>query len=116
MHAMLITPDYQIEVIELPKGSRKQLELMYSRLNCFAVDVVRLTRTLDMWIDDEGAFTGEVNPLASDFAASFGFVFQPYFGTVMLTGGVDRSGDTVGLSDAQVTMLKARLTDLGALV
>lgn len=70
------------------------------------VDVVRLTDTLDMWVNEEGAFTAALNPLASAIAAVFsartGTARQPYFyGPAVFTGGADPEGATLPLQPAQ---------------
>ena len=61
------------------------------------VDVVRLARDLDMWVHDEGIFTATSNPLAGRVAHALGHRSQPYFGTVVFTGGADEHGATAGL-------------------
>ena len=76
------------------------------------VDVVRLTDHLDMWINEEGAFTEPLNPLAGAIAAIYsarsGTPRQPYFyGTVVFTGGADHEGATRPLEPAQADELLA---------
>jgi hypothetical protein len=83
------------ESVEIPKHDT--LHAMYRLLECHTVDVVRLAPDLDMWLDDEGMFSGIVNPAASIIAAGFGFSQQLYYGHVLYLGGADRSGNTMGL-------------------
>lgn len=76
------------------------------------VDVVRLTDSLDMWVNDEGVFTAPLNPLAgaisSIYSARSGTPRQPYFyGTVVFTGGADDEGATRPLEPAQADQLLA---------
>lgn len=70
-------------------------------IGCTWFDVVRLAPDLDMWVDDEGAIFADpvMNPVASALAASAGFG-PVIFGTVVLTGGADAEGDTVGIGEA----------------
>jgi hypothetical protein len=73
------------------------LKSLYRLINCRLVDVVRLTTQLDMWVDDEGAYTQPINLAAIVVARGFGFTWQPYWGTVVLTGGAGSDGETLPL-------------------
>jgi hypothetical protein len=41
---------------------------LYAVIGYDQVDVVRLTDQLNMWIDDEGLFNAEIDPLATKLA------------------------------------------------
>lgn len=82
------------------------LRSMYDLLQCTTVDAVRLADDLTMWVDDEGLYTGQVNPLASYIANQLGFrnvsVFggpESYYGAVLFLGGADPAGNTTGLTE-----------------
>ncbi|MDL5160501.1 DUF3846 domain-containing protein [Actinomycetospora termitidis] len=70
------------------------------------LDVVRLDEHTDMWINDLGVWGWrEPNVMATRVAGAHGMDLQPYHGPVVLTGGADARGDTVGLDDTTATML-----------
>ncbi|MBB3040106.1 DUF3846 domain-containing protein [Hoyosella altamirensis] len=104
MHALLITTDGTAEVINLTEKGSKLATLQHYCASGGNVDVVRLTSQLDMWVDDEGMYTSDINTTATRVAQRFGRCHQPYFGPVMLTGFTD-NGDTTGLSIDQVRHL-----------
>jgi hypothetical protein len=107
--ALVIHPDGRVTKIDLSQG--ESLELMREAIGCRLVDVVQLTGWLDMWLDDEGVYTQEVNPAATVLAKSFGFVWQDYYGPVVLCG-VDDDGDSVNLTRSQIVGLLAHLQEL----
>lgn len=77
------------------------LEMLYERIDCRTIAVVRLTPKISMWLDEEGAMKPKlrVNQLASYIAARLGFAFELFVGVVMFTGAVDRRGSMEPLSD-----------------
>jgi len=83
---------------------------LYGVIGCRSVDVVRLGDNMDMWLDDEGMLVGKVNGPATRLARSYGFVWQPYFGVVVVTGGADRDGNTVGLDETRAAEVRGLLT------
>jgi hypothetical protein len=108
--ALSIAPDGTVTEHEMPRAPRKALEFTCQVVGCQFVDVVRLSSVLDMWLDDEGLYNQPVNPLATALARSYGYVHQPYFGTVMLCS-LTPGGDSVGLTSDQVRGLLTRLGD-----
>lgn len=95
---------------EGPRGDQSVLKDLYEAIGCRTVDVVRLAERLDMWLDDDGMYTQEVNRLATLVAWSFGYQAQEYYGTVVFLGGANAAGDTIGLKEPAVKRLE-RLTD-----
>jgi hypothetical protein len=79
---------------------------LYRMIGCRTVDVVALDDDLDMWLDDEGAYTAAPNAAATAIAQTFGFVWQPYFGTVVITGGADKDGNTLPLTEAGLRLIQ----------
>ena len=66
-------------------------------------DVVALSASLDMWVNDEGSLIGlPVNRVATGVARRFGKRDKPYWGPVVFTGGADAEGHTLPLSDLMV--------------
>lgn len=108
--AVVIHPDGEMVDVNLNPGSDR-LAIMYEQLDCRAVDVVALTDRLDMWIDDDGFYTQEVNPIATRLARRYGFTWQAYHGPVMLCG-VDEEGESHDLTRDQLVALLTGLTDL----
>ncbi|WP_458682269.1 DUF3846 domain-containing protein [Prescottella equi] len=99
-----ITPEGKGSVVELkvgPDGSH--LADLREAIDCRYVDVIRLDRRLDMWIDDEGLLVEDPkdNVIAS-LIAQLGFLrpIGPIKGTVVLTGGADDDGDIVSVDVA----------------
>ncbi len=82
------------------------------------VDVVSLSPTLDMWVNDEGLLVGlPLNRVATtELAAEHGHVHQVYVGPVVLTGGADAEDATRPLDAAAAAVLKSRLDQLAALL
>ena len=68
------------------------------------IDVVGLTESVDMWVNDEGLFLCEPNPLATMLAAGLADrdLAQPFFGPAVFTGSCDEAGTTLGLTVAQL--------------
>lgn len=56
-----------------------------SAIGCRWFDVVRLTRELDMWVDDEGAIQADaqINLMATAIARAHGAIWQPLCGVVV---------------------------------
>lgn len=112
--ALAVYPDGAVTEVALPAG--RVLEALYGVIGCRCVDVVRLREGLDMWVDDEGMLAGDASEPATRLARTYGFVWQPYFGVVVVTGGADAAGDTLslGAGDARtVRELLARPARVG---
>ncbi|WP_214369805.1 DUF3846 domain-containing protein [Pseudonocardia sp. H11422] len=92
---MTIAPNGDLSDVELPSGN--VLQGLYSAIGCHCVDLLRLTDTLDMWVDDDGLMNGSaVNMPATAVAHAFGWTHQIYAGTVVLAEH-SANGDTVSL-------------------
>jgi Domain of unknown function (DUF3846) len=108
--ALVLTPDGGISEIDLPSETHAVLEALYKAIGCDAVDVVRLTTQLDMWVDDEGLFTQVPNPVATAFARRYGRTAQTYHGPAVITG-VDGDGNTISLTAEQARGILTHLQD-----
>ena len=64
-----------------------------------------------MWLDDEGVYTQAVNKPATLLARRFGYVYQPYFGPVVLCSA-DEEGNSIDLTRDQLLALLVRLGDI----
>lgn len=109
--ALVVHPDGEIIDVNLNPDADNHLPLMREHLGCSLVDVVALTDRLDMWLDDEGLYTQPVNPVATALARHYGFVWQPYYGPVLLCG-VDSEGASIDLDGDQFRALVVRLMDV----
>ncbi|PRH79037.1 hypothetical protein C6N75_11755 [Streptomyces solincola] len=111
-HALLLRPDSTFEVLDWP-SSGSGLPTLYRAIECTAVDVVRITPELDMWLNDEGMIDGTpINRWATAVYAAHRPPHQWYHGNVVLTGGADSHGNTIGLTDQQVIDLTADHLDI----
>lgn len=109
--SLVITPEGEFRRINLAGSSRDRLNQMYEQLGCDLVDVVRLTTNVDMWLDDEGVYSREPNLVATALAQHFGYVYQPYFGPVLLCSS-NADGDSVDLTGDQVEAVLRTLLDI----
>ncbi|MFB7346134.1 DUF3846 domain-containing protein [Streptomyces hydrogenans] len=116
-HALLVCPDGFFKVIDWPAESAQNLRTLYAEIECDRVDAVDITRTLTMWVDDEGAIVS--NPSENAFAGLLIYRYatppQPYFGNVIFTGGVDAEGNTLGLTDDQTLELVGHVLTVHAI-
>lgn len=71
------------------------------------IEAIDLNHELTMWVNEEYLFRNEfeVNPLASALFASIGGT-RPIFGDVVITGGTDPEGYTLGLTAKDLAELK----------
>jgi hypothetical protein len=112
----MLRPDRSAEVIELADGSEQAtLSDLYRRIGCRSAEVVPLEQDVFMWLDEEGLLAAPmptVNRPAIALAAALGRA-QYYVGIVVYTGGADRRGHALGLSDERLGWLLAQLEQLG---
>ena len=103
--AVVIGFDESIEVIDLdaPQGSLKVLQDAVDGW----VQVVDLAPTLSIWVNEEGKMNGmPYNGIATAiYQDRFGAV-DIIVGNAVLTGGTDDEGDTIGLTDEQVSRIE----------
>lgn len=110
--ALVLHTDGTFELIDWPTQDGATLPLLYSKIGTDRVDVVSITSRLDMWLDDEGAGTKPLAEYATRLYGRYQPIHQPYFGTVVLTGGANRHGDTLGLTLDQALELITRWLDI----
>ena len=101
--AMVISPAGHIELIDLSSGS---LEKMQAAVGGW-VQAIELSNELMMWCNEEGKMNGlEHNPFAQHlWDRAFGAGTDYIVGTVVITGGSDDEGDTIGLTEEQALSL-----------
>jgi len=96
---MYISVDNSVEVKEIEEI---EYDTLYEGVNGL-VELVSLNRDIDMWVNEEGKVIGlEPNLFAT-------LIWKKVFpnpdvimGNVVITGGADSEGNTVGLSDASI--------------
>ncbi|WP_161987433.1 DUF3846 domain-containing protein [Prescottella subtropica] len=115
MQALRISTDSNITRVDLTVGGRDTLDGLTTEIGCRHVDVVALPDgnggTIDMWVDDEGMYGGEVNPAASAVALLLEpRIVQSFFGNAVFAAH-NGDGDTVALSDRQIGVILDKLAD-----
>ena len=113
MRVITVFADGNYQLIEADVPSEEFGEWCRSVVGGY-FEVIRLPFSgVDVWIDEEGkykdykanewataaAFHGEAGLAPHDFI----------MGNVVCTGGIDREGNTIGLSDEQVAWLRERV-------
>ncbi|OII36088.1 hypothetical protein BIU98_00620 [Curtobacterium sp. MMLR14_010] len=81
---------------------------LQAQIGCGVVDVVRLPNGIEAWVDDNGAYTAEVNPAATVAAVVLGRsrTADPLYGPVLFLSA-DRAGDVRSLSPDQYKAVTA---------
>lgn len=110
--AVLLNVDETYEFVDLPAESPARLHTMRDLLQCSAIDCVRLTSRIDMWIDDEGLYNHPVNPLATAIAVLYGYAWQLYHGPALLAGFNPDTGDTIPLDHGQLLAIAHHISDV----
>lgn len=96
---MYISVDNSIEVKEIEEI---EYDTLYEGVNGL-VELVSLNRDVDMWVNEEGKVNGlEPNLLATVIWKKVFPNPDVIMGNVVITGGADSEGNTVGLSDASI--------------
>jgi hypothetical protein len=106
MKAVTIKTTGKAEAIDFtPTNSYKTLSDSVGGL----IEPVYLAENLTLWVNEEGKVYGQaVNPIATAiFQSVFGKI-DIMVGDVILTGGSDDEGETLGLTDEQIDELLAK--------
>lgn len=101
-----IQVDGAIDKVEIPKVNGTLLHGLYAAIGCQLVECVRLTDTVDMWIDEEGLYTARPNRVATAVAHHFQQDVPPqwrqtYHGTVVFLGISQATGVSLSLDGVQ---------------
>lgn len=116
VHALILRPDSDaLEAVELApddQGSGTHLQALYAALDVRLVDVIRLTDSIDAWVNDEGRFDGsEENTLATSLFRAFGWHLasdDSIRGSVLFAGH-DGEGGMTSLSVRQDAVIRDAL-------
>ena len=118
-HAIVLPAEISTphRVIDWPyPSSRATLDLLYREIGCECVDaspsIPTPFGTLTYWVDDEGLFAEPVrhNDRGIALMRSLGYHVPDIAGTMVITGGADASGDTLGLPPRADIVLDQFLT------
>lgn len=109
MHKVLtITTDNEVSIKEVDSV---EYETLYEAVNGL-VELVSINEDVDMWLNEDGKVNGlEPNVLATLLFNKVFPDFDVIMGDVIITGGADDEGNTVGLSDASIIDIFATLQD-----
>lgn len=101
--ALVISTTGEIETIDIAEDTLAKLQGAVGGW----VQAIDLSDTVTMWLNEEGKLEGlPHNPTAQSlFDSAFGSGHDYLVGNVVLTGGVDSEGDTLGLTEEQVASL-----------
>lgn len=113
MKALLISTDNLVEVEQDTDEFVSYATL--SRAVGGMIEAVTLPNGLTLWVNEEGKLDGlPVNEYATRlFVSAYGAV-DIIVGNVIITGGADENGETLGLTDKQVAELVAELLFAGS--
>lgn len=105
--AVKISVHGEVEVLDLdaPEG---ELKVLQSAVGGW-IEAVDLTDKLTMYVNEEGKLDAFpiINAVGNAyFAKVFGEGVDRIVGDVVFTGGLDEEGDTLGLTEEQVKVLK----------
>lgn len=106
---LLLKPDStELVDAELWQENGSTLRALYHHLQCRAVDVIRLTDSIDLWVDDEAMLVSEpqVNTVLTNITIAFGHYFQPIHGAGLFLSGNDKTGATETLTPEQVSIIR----------
>ena len=99
--AVVITTDGSKEVVEFEVGG--SYDLLQQKVGGWFQVVALEQREADLWLNEEGKLNNlPRNPIATSLFRSEYGDYDFIVGDVVITGGVDDNGDTLGLTDEQV--------------
>ena len=94
-----ISTDNNVEVKEVESI---EYETLYEAVNGL-IELVTIDEDIDMWVNEEGKVSGlEPNIIASIIWNKIFPNFDVIMGDVIITGGADEEGNTIGLSDKSI--------------
>ena len=113
MKALVLTTDNTIQVEQDTDEFVSYATL--SRAVGGMIEAVTLPSGLTLWVNEEGKLDGlPVNEYATRlFVSAFGAV-DVIVGNAIITGGADDEGETLGLTDEEVSILVADLLYAGS--
>jgi hypothetical protein len=95
MLVAIINTDGTVESKEID-GSLQSMQEIVEGL----IQPVDLTDDMTLWVNEEGMYRDDYNPLAS------GIANMPLNGPAFITGGIDEEGNTLGINPAYIPNIK----------
>lgn len=110
--ALQIQPTGLLLEQDIPADSGESIREL---IGCRTFDVISLQDRIDLWVDDEGLLQAEpVLNLPATILAHALRVQTAIFGTAVALSVDGTTGETLGLTDRQVTRIRGALSDQGA--
>ena len=71
------------------------------------IEAIDINENMTMWVNEEFLLRSEpdTNPIASAFFGTIGGQYAIH-GSVVFTGGTDENGDTLGLGEKEISLIK----------
>ena len=111
---VVIKTDGSVSLEEMPSGDRESYNYLNTAVAGWiqSVDLDETLTGFTLWVNEEGKLDGlPYNQKATHlWELSYGFT-DVIVGNAVLTGGTDEHGDTLGLTDDQVTKVLEVLAD-----
>ena len=106
MKALVIKTTGEVKEVEFTQGTA--LSVLQSGVDGW-VQAIDLSDDLTLWLNEEGKLVDLPHNIAAQalWDSRFGYDTDYLVGDVVLTGGVNEEGETLGLSDEQVESLTA---------
>ncbi len=107
--ALQVTTTDQMNILDIEQDSLATLQKGVGGY----IQPVDYGNELTMWVNEEGKLDGsDLNSTGSLWwNAIFPEHFDLVFGDIVFTGGTDENGDTLGLSEEQVELLKVMFAE-----
>jgi len=103
---LYISTDNRVEIQEVESIEYETLSTAVNGM----IELVSINEDIDMWLNEEGKIIGlEPNIVATMLFYKAFSQFDIVMGDVIITGGSDDEGNTVGLSDASIIDIFAML-------
>lgn len=110
-----INLDGTLDPVLLPERTQERVPALQAAIGCNLFDLVRVEPKLDLFIDDEGLYRAELNPMLSVMLHVLG---EPRLlsGAGVFLGGDPDTGEAPSLSQMQakrLILLHTALADMG---
>jgi hypothetical protein len=107
MKAVLIKMNGTKEVVEFERG--QSYDMLREAVGGLFQPVALPSKKVDMWVNEEGKFMEHLfqNPIGTALWAEDYGLTDVIIGDIIITGGADEEGDTIGLNDTELSEIMA---------
>ncbi|MBN9605010.1 MAG: hypothetical protein J0G30_00150 [Actinomycetales bacterium] len=105
IHGLRIGLDGHLEELVLPADPADLATALNTALDSRVFDLVRFDGDLDLFVDDEGIYTSQPNPVMSIVARWLGCEQSLLFGPGVFLRGDPRTGDSLSLTTDQQRLI-----------